>query len=246
MRDTLPGRPDNSTATVGVRPTRVARLRATAWRYRRVLLIAAVTVLSGLIIMVLLRDPAPQPGIKPDPAAMDPGTPVASAPVAVASASSVAPPSLNGHVTPGELLIPEIGVRSSFVHLGLNRDGTLQAPTRFDVVGWYAKGPAPGDAGGPPAVFAGHVDSKAGPGVFFRLHELKVGSEFVIGGTDGAERKFKVYKTANYRKDAFPHKQVYAPSKKAEVRLITCTGTFNSDTGHYEGNLVVYAAMVGV
>lgn len=244
MRDTLPRRTAGPDDTVVVRPGRLARLRAAVWRHRRIVLVVGVIVLSGLIVATMLRYPAPKPGITPDPAAMEPGTPVASAPAT--PAASIPPPLLNGHVTPGELLIPEIGVRSSFVHLGLNRDGTLQAPTRFDVVGWYAKGPAPGDAGGPPAVFAGHVDSKAGPGVFFRLRELKVGSEFVIGGTDGAERRFKVYKTANYRKDAFPDKQVYAPSKKAEVRLITCTGTFNSDTGHYEGNLVIYATMVGV
>ena len=49
---------------------------------------------------------------------------------------------------------------------------------------------------------------------------------------------------ATYGKDAFPAKQVYAPSKQAEVRLITCTGTFDSKSGHYESNLVVYATMV--
>jgi sortase (surface protein transpeptidase) len=223
------------------------RLQA-VWRHRTAFLFTGVGMLAGLIIATLLHDPAPRAGLPIEPAtagvATNPVTDVDGAGAAPSAGPSARPAAAarNAHVQPGELSIPEIGVRSSFVNLSLNKDGTLQAPARYDVVGWYAAGPAPGDGGGPPAVLAGHVDSKSGPGVFFRLHELKIGGEFVVGGTDGAERRFRVYKTATYAKNAFPAKQVYAPSKRAEVRLITCTGTFDSRSGHYEGNLVVYAA----
>ncbi|GAA3281364.1 class F sortase [Dactylosporangium vinaceum] len=230
------------------------RLQTALWPHRKTLAGLCAGLLAGLIIATLVHGPAPRAGLPVDPSAvgnaMAPpdGSAAAAAPVSAPPGPGGINPTAqlrNGHVQPGEISIPEIGVRSSFVHLGLNRDGTLEAPNRYDVVGWYAAGPLPGDADGPPAVFAGHVDSKAGPGVFFRLHELKVGDEFTIGGTDGAERTFRVYKTITYRKDAFPAKQVYAKSRQAEVRLITCTGTFNSATGHYEGNLVVYAALIG-
>jgi len=228
------------------------RLLQALWPHRRAFLFAGVGLLAGLIVATLLHDPAPQAGLPVDAATAEAGrNPVtnvdptgAANADATPSAAAGTMPARNTHVQPGELSIPEIGVRSSFVNLSLNKDGTLQAPARYDVVGWYAAGPAPGDAGGPPAVLAGHVDSKSGPGVFFRLHQLKIGSEFAVGGTDGAERRFRVYKMATYAKNTFPAKQVYAPSKQAEVRLITCTGTFNSKTGHYEGNLVVYARQV--
>ena len=42
-----------------------------------------------------------------------------------------------------------------------------ELPTK---AGWYADGTAPGDTG--PAVLAGHVDSKRGPAVFYRLREV--------------------------------------------------------------------------
>lgn len=219
------------------------------WPHRRALLLMGVGLLAALIVAALVQNPAPRAGLPVEPdtvaAEMEPVT-VQSPGTAATSAGAVPPPTRNAHVAPGELSIPDIGVRSSFVHLNLNKNGTLQVPGRYDVVGWYAAGPAPGDAGGPPAVLAGHVDSKSGPGVFYRLHELKVGSEFIIGGTDGAERRFRVYKTKTYAKNAFPATQVYAPAKRAEVRLITCTGTFNEQNHHYADNLVVYAAQVGV
>lgn len=34
---------------------------------------------------------------------------------------------------------------------------------------------------------------------------------------------------------------VYGPTPDAELRLITCGGAFDSATGHYLSNIVVYA-----
>ena len=63
--------------------------------------------------------------------------------------------------------IAAIGVRAPVIRLGLNRDGTLEVPTDFGDTGWWTGGPRPGERG--PAVIAGHVDSRTGPAVFFRL-----------------------------------------------------------------------------
>ncbi|WP_322613092.1 class F sortase [Dermacoccus abyssi] len=35
--------------------------------------------------------------------------------------------------------------------------------------------------------------------------------------------------------------QVYANTAGPELRLITCSGTFDTRTGHYDSNTVVYA-----
>jgi hypothetical protein len=75
--------------------------------------------------------------------------------------------------TPLHMSIPSIRVDTPLVRLGLNPDRTLQVPIDFSVAGWYALGPSPGEQG--PAVIAGHVDSKRGPAVFFRLGELEPG-----------------------------------------------------------------------
>ena len=147
------------------------------------------------------------------------------------------------HVQPRELTIPSIEVQSALVSLGVDGNGTLQPPADFQVAGWYAEGPAPGDAGGPPAVIAGHVDSITGPAVFYRLRELKVGDDVQIQGVDGTTRHFTVYRLAEYAKSNFPATQVYAPSDKAEIRLITCTGQFDHEQGSYLDNFVAYAAL---
>ena len=72
---------------------------------------------------------------------------------------------------PIRISIPKIGVASSLDRLGRARDGTVQVPSRWGVAGWYAHGPRPGDPGS--AVLLGHVDSRRGPAVFFRLRELR-------------------------------------------------------------------------
>lgn len=150
--------------------------------------------------------------------------------------------SFAAHIPPVELAIPAIGVRSRLVGLHLNPDGTLQVPVDYAVAGWFSDGSDPGDAG-PPAVVVGHVDSKAGPGVFFRLPELRTGDMILIRRADGADLRFRVYRTAVYPKATFPAHAVYAAQPGPELRLITCTGVFNTTTGHYQSNLVVYARL---
>ncbi len=47
-----------------------------------------------------------------------------------------------------------------------------------------------------------------------------------------------------YPKDAFPTAKVYGPTTRAELRLITCGGTFDRSIGHYRDNIVAYAHLV--
>jgi hypothetical protein len=59
---------------------------------------------------------------------------------------------------------------------------------------------------------------------------------------DGSLAVFRVTVIRSYLKDAFPTADVYGPVPDAELRLITCGGTFDYATGHYVSNTVVYAA----
>ncbi len=142
------------------------------------------------------------------------------------------------------LEIPKIGVRTSLMTLGKNPDGTLEVPplSRVNEAGWYRLGPAPGSTG--PAVIAGHVDSKKGPGVFFRLGELRPGNTVRVSRDDGTRATFQVDSVESVPKDQFPTKKVYGTIKFPGLRLITCGGSFNSDSGHYVNNVIVYAHLV--
>jgi LPXTG-site transpeptidase (sortase) family protein len=140
---------------------------------------------------------------------------------------------------PERLRIASIGVDTPLEDLGLGADGTLQAPKDYQHAGWYAQGTSPGDVG--PAVIAGHVDSKTGPAVFFRLRDLKQG-DIVEVTRSGAQVKFKVLAVRQYPKAQFPTDEVYGPTPNAQLRLITCGGTFDKSRRSYVDNLVVYAA----
>ena len=112
-------------------------------------------------------------------------------------------------------------------------------PSDDTVAGWYRSGPAPGDVG--PAVLTGHVDSVAGPAVFFRLRDVAVGDPVSVTRTDGTTVRFTVTRVARFPKDAFPTAEVYAPTPRAELRLITCGGAFDRTARSYLDDVVVYA-----
>ncbi|HEX4091299.1 MAG TPA: class F sortase [Trebonia sp.] len=144
---------------------------------------------------------------------------------------------------PASLVIPSIGVRTTLVHLGLTSGGALQVPPTTAVAGWYTGSPRPGGIGS--AVIAGHIDSVAGPGVFFRLADLHRGARVYVRRKDGTLAVFEVTQVRSYAKDDFPTEAVYGAVPDPELRLITCGGTFDYSTRSYLSNTVVYAKEVG-
>jgi sortase (surface protein transpeptidase) len=161
--------------------------------------------------------------------------PQASMPVAQSQAA--APLDL----APVAVRIPSIGVDSQLVRLGLNADGTLEVPKDFSVAGWYVYRSVPGEPG--PSIIAGHVDSETGPAVFFRLQELEPGADIEVERSDGSVAVFRVTAREQYDKDAFPTEKVYGPTLSPQLRVITCGGTFDWNTRHYNDNVVVFAEL---
>jgi hypothetical protein len=144
-------------------------------------------------------------------------------------------------VAPVRLVIPAIGVATGLVRLGLEQGGAMQVPGDFGRAGWFAGGPAPGEAG--PAVIAGHVDSRTGPAVFYRLRELRPGQTVLVERADGTRLRFVVEQGRSYPKAGFPTAAVFGPVSSAELRLITCAGDFDRARGSYRDNLVVFARL---
>ena len=150
-------------------------------------------------------------------------------------------PVVAGGSPPVRLRVPAIGVETRLLRLGLEPDRSMEAPGDFDLAGWFAEGPAPGQPG--PAVIAGHVDSRTGPAVFYRLRELRAGDLVEVTRADGTRLRFVVDTTRSFPKDRFPTAVVFGPTPAAELRLVTCTGTFDRARGSYRDNLVVFARL---
>ena len=195
-------------------------------------LVAAAAGAAGLVVAHATSAPSARLAARPSP-------------VAVPSGRAIVPvwlPAAQQAPKPAWLTIPAIGVKAPIVNLGLNRNGTLQVPSSTTVVGWYTSSPRPGATGS--AIIAGHVDSRSGPGVFFWLRTVRPGELIYIRRTDGTLAVFTVTSVQMYAKAQFPTATVYGPVPDAELRLITCGGTFDYATGHYLSNTIVYATLV--
>ena len=220
--------------------------------------LTAVLAIVGAIVLFLGLGASPGP---PEPPRQ---RPVAAAPAAGPSPAAAPTPSGGTSATtagpsqdqsrldlgpalaasdPVGLDIPAIGVRAnSLVALGLAKDGSIEVPTDFAQPGWYNLGPTPGEFG--PAVIAGHVDSKAGPAIFYRLGELKAGQRVKVTRKDGSVATFAIDRVARYAKADFPTTLVYGPTTRAEIRLVTCGGAFDATTGHYVDNIVAFGHLL--
>jgi hypothetical protein len=177
--------------------------------------------------------PSMRPVARPSPVAVP--TERTVMPVWLAAARQVA--------RPVWLTIPAIGVHAHVVDLGLGKSGSIQVPAATTVVGWYTGSPQPGAIG--PAVIVGHVDSRTGTGVFFWLRTLRPGQRLYVGRADGTMAVFIVTSVQKYAKDQFPTTAVYGPVPDAELRLITCGGTFDRARRSYLSNVVVFARLAG-
>ena len=203
---------------------------------------AAIVFAAGLAVIAagtagLLLTRHPTPALRPVAAGVA-ALPAPTGPI-VAPPPSAQPAPVP---RPVSLTIPLIGVQTQLITLGLDTDGALQVPSSTSVAGWYTGSPRPGAIGS--AIIVGHIDSLTGPGVFYRLSELRRGDDVYIKRADGTMAEFSVTSVQTYLKDQFPTQTVYGPTPDAELRLITCGGAFDAATGHYLSNIVVYATEV--
>jgi sortase (surface protein transpeptidase) len=143
---------------------------------------------------------------------------------------------------PVRISIPAIGVNARIIPLGLNRDRTIEVPKNFAETGWFRPGAEPGERGA--AVIVGHLDSRAGPAVFYRLDELRLGDVIRVRLRDGSTVKFAARSMLRVPKNRFPTELVYARTRQPTLRLITCAGPLNYTTGHHPDNYIVFATLV--
>jgi hypothetical protein len=144
---------------------------------------------------------------------------------------------------PTRLIIAAGGVDTPLERLGQSPDGTIQVPQHWQRAGWYQPGPRPGEQGA--AVILGHVDSPSGPAVFAGLSSLTRGDRIVVRRADGSTLTFRVTRSELRRRSRFPVKDVYWPTLRSELRLITCGGQYFRARGGYLSNVIVFATLEG-
>lgn len=143
---------------------------------------------------------------------------------------------------PTSVSIPSLGVTSRVIDLGLQPDETMEVPQDGTSTGWFTGSPTPGELG--PAVMAAHVTWDKAPAVFFELGSMRTGQRIEVDREDGSTAVFEVSDVGQYPKTEFPTEDVYGEVDHAALRLITCGGHFDGETGHHVDNVVVYAELV--
>jgi len=208
------------------KPRRVWRgLEVAAWVGCLGIIVAVVAVVVSAATPPDQRTQAPAAAVAP------------SATCAVGACKSPAPVT----VRPTRVRIPKIDVDSPLELLQLDpRTEVLIPPVSYQKAGWYGGSALPGDPGA--SVIAGHVDSRAGAGVFYNLHRLKPGDKVLIQ-RGGQWFTYRVTRKDQYAKDHFPSEKVYDTTPNPELRLITCGGSFDRSRSSYSDNIVVYAVI---
>lgn len=152
-----------------------------------------------------------------------------------------------GNRTPYEILIPRAKVRAPLVGLGLAPNGALGAPDNPEVVGWWADGIRPGQAGN--LLLDGHVDytdiyGEKGPGVAWLIREIAAGDVIVI--QDAEARIAHIYRvTESLTLPAGDPTAVrfLRPTEEATLTFVTCEGSFDRASLSYADRRIVRAAL---
>jgi hypothetical protein len=165
--------------------------------------------------------------------------------VNVVTKKSILPPVVKRFLprsVPTHINIPDVQISAPLLGVDKEDNGSIHVPLEDNTAGWYRQSPTPGEAG--PAIIVGHLDTIFGLGVFWRLHELSPSQIIEIDREDNTRAQFVIEKIQQYPQSSFPADEVYGNTTSADLRLISCGGTFNRLTGHYSDNIVVYASLV--
>ncbi|WP_324611213.1 class F sortase [Streptomyces sp. WM4235] len=178
-------------------------------------------------------------GVPPSPAGQAggvvvPGLPAAHAPLAGA--------------LPARVDVPAMGIQAPVIFRRLDAQGAIEPPPYESpgTVGWWSGGTLPGAAG--TALMVGHVDTKSKPAVFFGLSTAEPGGKVRVHRADGSVAEFTIEDVRVYERAGFDPAKAYGPRIKgrAELRLVTCGGTYDKAAKQYTANVVVSAYLTGV
>ncbi|MFE4449502.1 class F sortase [Streptomyces sp. NPDC056796] len=148
---------------------------------------------------------------------------------------------------PQRVELPSVGIDATVVRRGLDDEGAIEPPP-FETpgaVGWYAEGTEPGTKGA--ALFVGHVDTETKPAVFYGLSAARPGEKVRVSRSDGKIAEFTIDDVQVLTRKRFDAQKAYGPREdgRAELRLITCGGTYDHASHAYTANVIVSAYLTG-
>ncbi|NUT30055.1 MAG: class F sortase [Streptomyces sp.] len=210
------------------------RRRRRPWYRTRAYRLSRTAALTVVLVMVVVRCEGLRDAIAPT------GPDGRHSVAAAGQAHPAKPPRPLPRSRPTSVRIPSLGIDAPVIGLGLTGEQELETPPvdEPNLIGWYRGGPTPGEPG--VAIAVGHRDTTTGSAVFAGLASVKRGKQIVARREDGRSAVYTVDRVKVYDKATFPDKEVYGPSRRPELRVLTCGGLFDRQAG-YTSNVVVFA-----
>jgi LPXTG-site transpeptidase (sortase) family protein len=122
-------------------------------------------------------------------------------------------------------------------------NGVMENPSGPYIVAWYRGTGKLGERNN--VVMSGHVDYYNAPNAVFQyLGQLQEGDKIEVTGTNGDTYVYTVEWTKSYEVaslDQATIDEIVGETDSEKLTLITCTGTFDSNSGEYDTRLVVRA-----
>jgi len=110
---------------------------------------------------------------------------------------------------------------------------------------WPGGSPEGGTGAAGAGGVAGHVDSRTGPTVFYRLREPRAGGPHRGHTGRRGPAAVRGRLEPELPQGRVPDRRRVRPHPGGELRLVTCAGAFHRARGSYRDNLVVFARLVG-
>jgi len=140
---------------------------------------------------------------------------------------------------PKNFSMPLLEINAEIQEVGLTSGGEMETPANFKSVGWFRFGAKPGENGN--AVLAGHLDTYLDKGgIFWNLNKMKPGDFVYVTDEYGKKLRFKVTRSEIYDAESAPMEEIFGPSDKPYLNLITCDGAWDSGKKSYNKRLVVF------
>ncbi|KKS31028.1 hypothetical protein A2380_02355 [candidate division WWE3 bacterium RIFOXYB1_FULL_43_24] len=145
---------------------------------------------------------------------------------------------------PTHIFITERNISADIIEVGLQTDGTLDTPKKWNEAGWYKKGAKPGEDGN--VIINAHFDDNFGrPAAFWQLKNATVGDTVLLEDSLGRQYAYQIVDSLLVDiNDPDRLKVLEDTDGKSELTLITCGGVWLPGKSTYDKRLVVKAELI--
>ena len=145
---------------------------------------------------------------------------------------------------PRVVKIDKIGARARVLQMGVNADGSMQAPINIYDAGWYTGSVKPGQLGATNII--AHANGPSMPGLFDNLDKLVVGDEVSVENGAGKIFKYQVVAKETVALDKVDMNKFIRPADGVNegLNLMTCTGSWVQNSRTRDHRIIVYTKRI--